>query len=83
MTPGVITADLHGKSVCQAKTAVDALLRRAPRGTYRIRLIHGFHCGTALREALREEYAGHPRVLRMESSPDGGATELILREYTS
>ncbi|MCI8909469.1 MAG: hypothetical protein HFG09_02200 [Oscillibacter sp.] len=78
---GIITADLHGKTVYQAKVTVDALLRRVSGGTYRIRLIHGCHGGTALRDFLQETYATHPKVRRLVRSPDGGATELVLREY--
>ena len=78
----IITADLHGKTVYQARLTVDALLRRAGRGTYRIRLIHGHHGGSALRDFLREAYGRHPKVRRLILSPDGGATELVLREYT-
>ena len=81
MVSGVITADLHGKNTYQAKVTIDALLRRASAGTYRLRIIHGFHGGTALREFVREEYARHPKVKRLISSPDGGTTELVLREY--
>ncbi|MBR5471549.1 MAG: Smr/MutS family protein [Oscillibacter sp.] len=81
MVSGVITVDLHGKNSYQAKVTVDALLRRASPGTYRLRLIHGCHGGTALRELLRTEYAHHPQVKRMILSSDGGATELVLREY--
>lgn len=76
-----ITADLHGKNTYQAKVTVDALLRRARPGTYRIRLVHGCHGGTALRDFIRAEYAHHPKVKRLILSPDGGATELVLREY--
>lgn len=79
--PGVVTADLHGKNTYQAKITVDALLRRAGSGTYRLRLIHGCHGGTVLRDFLEAEYRGHPKVKRLLRSPDGGATELILREY--
>ena len=78
---GVITADLHGKNTYQAGVTVDALLRRTKSGTYRLRLIHGHHGGTAIRDFLRENYARHPKVLRITVSPDGGTTELILREY--
>lgn len=78
---GIITADLHGRTVYQAKITVDALLRRSGGGTYRIRLIHGRHGGTALRDFLLETYASHPKVRRVVRSPDGGATELVLREY--
>ena len=69
---GILTADLHGKNTYQAKITADALLRRAGRGVYRIRLIHGCHGGTALRDFLRAEYTGHPRVRRLILSPDGG-----------
>ena len=68
---GVITADLHGKNTYQAGVTVDALLRRAGSGTYRLRLIHGHHGGTAIRDFLRDTYARHPRVLRITVSPDG------------
>lgn len=81
MDTGVITADLHGKNTYQAKITVDALLKRAGGGTYRLRLVHGCHGGTALRDFIRAEYGRHPRVKRLILSPDGGATELVLREY--
>ena len=81
MVSGVITADLHGKNTYQAKVTIDALLRRATAGTYRLRIIHGYHGGTALRDFVREEYVRHPKVKRLIISPDGGTTELVLREY--
>lgn len=81
MTAGTLVADLHGKTTYQAKVTVDALLRRASSGTYRLRLVHGFHGGTALRDFIRTEYGRHPKVKRLILSPDGGATELVLREY--
>ena len=81
MSVAILTTDLHGKNTYQAKITVDALLRRAGNGTYRIRLVHGYHGGTALREFLRAEYARHPKVKRIMLSPDGGTTELVLREY--
>ena len=81
MRSGIQMLDLHGKNSYQAKIAVDALLRRAGNGTYRIRLIHGYHGGTALRDFLCSEYAHHPKVNRLIVSPDGGTTELVLREY--
>ena len=82
MEPGIIRADLHGKNKYQAKVTVDALLRRAGAGTYRILLIHGCHGGTALRDFLLETYAAPPRGKRLHLTPDGGSTELILREDT-
>ena len=81
MQSGIVTVDLRGKNAYQAKVTLDALLRRAGGGTYRIRVIHGSHGGTALRDFIRTEYSRHPRVKRLLLSPDGGATELVLREY--
>lgn len=75
---GRVTLDVHGKNAYQARVAIDAALRRA-RGAYRIRVVHGYHSGTALREMIYEEYSSRAGVLRLESAGDG-ATELVLRE---
>lgn len=72
MECGIVTVDLHGRNTYQAKVTVDALLR----------LIHGCHQGTALRDFLQVEYGHHPQVKRLLRSPDGGATDLVLREMT-
>ena len=77
-TPATVTLDLHGKTQYQAKIALEAQLRRS-RGIYRIHVVHGYHNGTALRDLVRQEYAAHPRVLRVEAVSDS-ATDLILRE---
>ena len=77
---GTITVDLHGKNTYQAKITIDAQLRRANNATYRLRLVHGYHGGTALRDFIRSEYASHPKVQRLLFS-DSGTTELVLREY--
>ena len=81
MNSASITVDLHGKNTYQAKVTVDAMLRRVKAGTYRLRLVHGYHGGTALRDFIRTEYVHHPKVRRLLLSPDGGTTELVLREY--
>ena len=75
---GVRTLDLHGKTVYQARVAIDAALRRAA-GLYRIRVIHGHTRGTALRDFVRGEYANDPRVLRV-AAVDESTTDLVLRE---
>ena len=77
-TPSTVTLDLHGKTQYQAKIALEAQLRRS-RGVYRIHVVHGYHNGTALRDLVRQEYAAHPLVLRVEAVSDS-ATDLILRE---
>ena len=73
-----VTLDLHGKTQYQARVALDAALRRS-RGLYRIHVIHGCHNGTALREMIRQEYAAHPNVLRVDPVSES-ATDLVLRE---
>ena len=81
MQPGILELDLHGMNAYQAKTAVDAALRRAKGGTYRLRLIHGYRSGTALRDMLRTAYRSHPKALRIELGLNPGETDLVLREF--
>lgn len=81
MTAGILELDLHGMNTYQAKIAIDSQLRRAKQGVYRIRLIHGYHGGTALRDMIRETYRHHPRVLRVELGLNPGETDLVLREF--
>lgn len=70
--------DLHGKNAYQARIAVDVALRRADRGVYRLRVIHGHNRGTVLRDLL-STYAAHEKVLRV-AQYNAGTTDLILRE---
>ena len=72
--------DVHNITKVQALTAIDAALRRANAGVYRIRVIHGYHGGTVLRDAVRAHYAKHPKVRRIELGLNPGETDLILRE---
>ena len=65
MTESIIELDVHGMTLYQAKVVIDAKLRRSA-GAYRIRVIHGYHGGTSLRDGIRKEYAKHPKVLRIE-----------------
>ena len=67
--------------VSDVHAAVDAALRRAKAGTYRIRCIHGHHGGTVLRDMLRRDYAKHPQVRRIETGLGPGVTDLVLREF--
>ncbi len=80
MNGSIVELDVHGMTLCQAQTAVDAALRRAG-GAYRIRVIHGYRGGTALRDGIRARYAAHPKVLRVELGLNQGQTDLVLREF--
>ncbi len=74
--------DVHGMNKTQAFTAVDAALRRAGGSVYTIRVIHGYHGGTVLRDAIRSHYKNHPKVKRIELGMNLGETDLIIRELT-
>ncbi|MBR0040830.1 MAG: Smr/MutS family protein [Oscillospiraceae bacterium] len=80
MNGAIVELDVHGMTLYQAQTAVDAALKRAG-GAYRIRVIHGYRGGTALRDGIRERYAAHPKVRRVELGLNPGETDLVLREF--
>jgi len=73
--------DLHGKNLQQARIAVASALARATAADYRLNIIHGHRQGSAIRDMVREEFARHPRVLRVEPSFNPGQTIFVLREY--
>ena len=73
--------DLHGKTLAQARVAVMSALRRATSADYRLRVIHGYRGGNAIRQMLLDEFAKHPRVIRLEPSQNPGQTIFVLREY--
>ena len=77
MQPGIMELDLHGKNAYQARVAIDAALRRASGGVYRLRLIHGYHAERPAGPVPGIRRA--PRVLRLVASP--GSTDLVLREF--
>ncbi len=73
--------DLHGKNLFQARIAVMSALSRATGADYRLKIIHGYRQGSAIKDMLREEFMTHPKVLRMENGPNQGQTIFVLREY--
>ncbi len=79
MQTAFIEIDVHGLTREQAFTAIDARLRRAD-GAYRLRVIHGYHGGTVLRDAIRTRYRNHTKVKRIELGMNPGETDLVLRE---
>lgn len=77
---GIITVDLHGLTVYQARARLMAELRRATASDYRVRVCHGYHGGTAIRDMVAAEFAAHPKVKRIERGSNPGETVLVLRE---
>ena len=75
-----VDVDLHGLYQEEAIKVIDRELKAADSSTYQIRLIHGFHRGTNLKNMIIEEYKYHPKVLRIQPGDNQGVTLLILRE---
>ena len=80
MTGAFQEVDVHGMHRTQAFAALDAKLRRAGGTVYTLRVVHGYHGGTVLRDAIRSHYRSNPKVVRIELGLNPGETDLILRE---
>lgn len=83
MNDPIITIDLHGMGVEDAKLEINRALASAGPSVYRIRLIHGYNRGDALFKMIKDEYEyfGHPKVKRLDRGANPGETDLVLREY--
>lgn len=83
MSVGIIEIDVHKMNVEEAVNAVSKLVNSAGSGTYRVRVIHGYHGGTRIANGIREEfsYGREPKVKRITMGDNPGITELILREF--
>lgn len=73
--------DLHGRNLYQARQMMMSALARATAADYRLRAIHGYTRGSAIKEMLLDEFSRHPKVLRIERSQNPGETIFVLREY--
>lgn len=81
MNAGITVADIHGMTRRQAMVYLKSQVRRAGRDVYRIRVIHGYHGGTGLRDMVRSGFKSDPKVLRVEFGLNQGETDLVLREF--
>ena len=80
---GNIEIDLHGLRAEEAIKKIDDAIRKADATVYRIKLIHGYHRGHGLKDAIWDEYSygRNSKVLRIQGGVNEGITELVLREY--
>lgn len=80
---GIVELDVHGMRTEEAVDAIQKHIRTAQKNIYRIRIIHGYHGGTRIKAAIREEFGfgREPKVLRIAPGQNDGITELVLREY--
>lgn len=79
LNSGIQELDIHGMTAYQAKIFLDSQLKKADKSIYRMRIIHGYHGGTALKELVCD-YKYHPKVIRVEFGLNAGITDLVLRE---
>lgn len=80
MSAPIVSLDLHGMRQEEACLAIDRELAAIGNSTYQIKLIHGFHRGTSLRDMVMREYRHHPMVRRVAPGENQGVTVLIIRE---
>ena len=82
LTSGIIEVDLHGLRVEEAVKRANDEVNKASGSVYIIRLIHGYHGGTRIREAIEDEfsYGRVPKVKKIRQGSNPGITELILRD---
>ena len=67
--------------IADACRSVENVIQNGGRVFYiGVRLIHGCHGGTALRDMIRKDYRKHPKVLRLELGSNS-ETDLVLREW--
>ncbi len=80
--PGIIELDLHGLKVEDAVRKVTNTVNRANSSVYIIRVIHGYHGGTRIKEAIEDEfsYGRSDKVKSIRPGSNPGITELVLRE---
>ena len=81
LTSGIIEIDLHGLRVDEAVKKVKSEIKKAPGSVYVIRLIHGYHGGMRIKEAIEDEfsYGRDAKVKSIRNGSNPGITELVLR----
>lgn len=77
---GIVEVDVHGMNQYQAKVKIQSVLKKSNNSVYVIRVIHGYHNGTVLRDMIRREFRSHPKIKRIELSLNQGITDIILRD---
>ena len=83
MQEPIIEIDVHGCDVSEAIRRIRREVNRADRAVYRIRVIHGYHGGNRIKNAIRDEfyYLKDAKVKNVVAGSNQGITELVLREY--
>lgn len=80
LSKGIVEVDVHGMNQYQAKVKIQSILKKCNQSHYIIRIVHGYHNGTVLRDMIRREFRTHPKIKRVELSMNQGITDLILKD---
>lgn len=75
----VVSVDLHGMYVEDARRMLANWLSRAPDDVKELRVIHGYRKGNALLIMVRKRFR-HPRVSSVLPALNPGETRLILNK---
>lgn len=74
----VMSVDLHGTSVENARNLLLTWLDHAPQSVTELRVIHGYNRGTLLQDMVRKELS-HPLIREKLPALNPGETRLVLR----
>ena len=73
-----LTADIHGMTAADAKTALERCLSAADKSVAEIMVIHGYSGGQALANMVRNKLK-HKRIERKMLSMNQGETTLVIK----
>lgn len=74
----VITVDLHGLSVAEARAKLKQVLEHCPKTVTEVEVIHGYHNGQALQKLVRKDFK-HARIASRSFGLQNGITNYILK----
>jgi len=74
----ILTVDIHGMLVAEAKTALERLISSADKNISEITVIHGYSGGQALKNMVQKKLS-HPRIKQKILSMNQGETSLVIK----
>lgn len=74
----IITVDLHGLSVAEARAKLKQVLEQCPKTVTEVEVIHGYHSGQALQKLVRQDFK-HSRIASKSFGLQNGITNYILK----
>ena len=74
----VVTIDLHGLSVAEARAKLKQVLEHCPKTVTEVEVIHGYHSGQALQKLVRKDFK-HARIASRSFGLQNGISNYILK----